>query len=111
MQRKLHIIIVSALCFSVALLAHGGFDHVMGTVSKLENGVLTVDTGKGNVAVKLNEKTELMKGSAKAAMADLTPGVRVVIDIPEGSTDKVAHSVKIGAAGAADAHAGHDAHK
>jgi hypothetical protein len=39
----------------------------------------------------------------------------VVVDIPEGSADKVAHSIKLGAtkAGAApvaDAHA-HDAHK
>jgi hypothetical protein len=30
--------------------------------------------------------------------ADLKPEVRVVVDIPEGSNDNIAHSVKSGAA-------------
>jgi hypothetical protein len=94
----------SAALFSVALWAHGGFDHVMGTVSKLDANVLTVKTTKGDVNVKLNAKTEIMMGDHKAAAADLKVGVRVVVDIPEGSKDNMAHSVKIGA----DAH---DAHK
>lgn len=87
--------------------AHGGFDHVMGTVVKLTDHVLTVKTTKGNVDVKLDDKTELTKNGAKAAMEDLKPGVRVVVDIPEGSKEKIAHSVKIGAAAATD----HDAHQ
>ena len=100
--------------FAVMLLlaafafAHGGFDHVMGTVVKVEGNILTVKTMKGDVAVKLDEKTELMKADQKAQVADLTPGVRVVVDVPEGSKDKVAHSVKIGAATPS---ADHGAHK
>lgn len=88
--------------------AHEGFDHVMGTVVKTSGNVLTVNTGKANVDVKLDEKTELTKDNQKAQLADLKPGVRVVVDIPEGSKDKIAHSVKIGAAAPA---AQHDAHK
>jgi hypothetical protein len=95
------------LLATVAAFAHGGFDHVMGTVVKVANNVLTVKTTKGNVDVKLDDKTEITKDSQKAAAADLKTGVRVVVDIPEGSKDKVAHSVKIGAAAAAT----HDDHK
>jgi hypothetical protein len=92
-----------------AAFAHGGFDHVIGTVSALSGRVLTVKTAKGNVDVRLEDKTEISRGDLKAQAADLKPGVRVIVDIPEGSEDskdKVAHSVKIGTAGAA----AHDAH-
>src|SRR2546428_1425812 len=109
MQRSLRTIIISVFA-SAALFAHGGFDHIKGTVSKLEANVLTVNTGKAKVNVKLNEKTEIMMGDHKAAAADLKVGARVVVDIPEGSKDKIAASVKIGAAGAKDhGHDGHDA--
>src|SRR5260370_1286503 len=102
MQRSLRTIIINMLALgllNVAVWAHGGFDHVMGTVTKLDANVLTVNTGKKDVNVKLNEKTEIMMGDHKAAAADLKVGVRVVVDIPEGSKDKIAASVKIGAAG------------
>jgi hypothetical protein len=85
-------------------LAHGGFDHVMGTVVQVANNVLTVKTAKGNVDVKVDDKTELTKNGQKAQVSDLTPGARVVVDIPEGSNDKLAHSVKIGTATKAAAH-------
>src|SRR5947208_5506337 len=96
-------------CFQ-PLMAHGGFDHVIGTVVKLENNVLTVKTAKGNVDVKLNDKTEITRNDQKAVAADLKPGTRVVVDIPEGSKDKVAHSVKVGVSGAPATHTP-DGHK
>jgi hypothetical protein len=96
-----------SLCLLIALaipmFAHGGFDHVIGTVVGVTNNVLTVKTAKGNVDVKLDDKTELTKGDQKAQVADLKPGTRVVVDIPEGSKDKVAHSVKLGTASPAAA--------
>jgi hypothetical protein len=95
-----------------SLLTHGGFDHVTGTVVKLENSVLTVKTAKGDVPVTLDAKTEITRGDHPAQAADLKAGVRVVVDVPEGSKTNVAHSVKIGAAakaGTATAtdHSGH----
>jgi len=89
---------------AVPIFAHGGFDHVMGTVIGVANNVLTVKTAKGNVDVKLGDKTELTKNGQKAQLGDLAPGARVVVDIPEGNKDKLAHSVKIGAASKAVAH-------
>jgi hypothetical protein len=87
---------VGLLAFAVQLIAHGGFDHVVGTVVKLENNVLTVKTAKGNVDVRLNEKTEITRNDQKVQIADLKPGTRIVVDVPEGSKEKIAHSVKLG---------------
>jgi hypothetical protein len=88
------------LACAVPALAHGGFDHVIGTVVTVSNNVLTVKTAKGNVDVKLDDKTEITKSDQKAQIADLKPGTRVVVEIPEGSKDRIAHSVKLGAASA-----------
>jgi len=96
---------------AASVYAHGGFDHVRGTVVQVSNNILTVKTTQGNVDVKLNDKTELTKDDQKCQISDLTPGVRVVVDIPEGSKDKVAHSVKVGAASKVEDHHEHDTHK
>jgi len=110
MQRTNITTIKPALWAGVALLliamaapvfAHGGFEHVKGTVVKVANNVLTVKTDKGNVDVKLNDKTELTKNGQKAQLADLKAGVRVIVEIPEGSKEKLAKIVRIGAATAA----------
>lgn len=111
MNRKRNTIITRTLglvLLTVMEWAHGGFDHVIGTVTKLDNNVLTVKTAKGDVDVRLNDQTEITKSNLKAGGADLKPGARVVVDIPEGSKDKVAHSVKVGVV-TADQHT-HDAH-
>jgi hypothetical protein len=119
MQRNLSTITIRSAAFWVGLVllafanpifAHGGFDHVTGTVAKVDNNMLTVTTAKGPVVVLLNDKTEITKDAKKAMIADLIVGARVVVDIPEGSKDKLAHSVKIGVATATSADH-HDAHK
>ena len=91
------MIILLAIAASAPAIAHGGFEHVRGTVVKIVNNVLTVKTDKGNVDVKLDSKTDLTRGGQKAQVADLKPGARVIVEVPEGSKDKVAQSVKIGA--------------
>jgi hypothetical protein len=103
--------ICAALCLSLMspalttrLIAHGGFDHVIGIVVKVENNILTVKTAKGNVDVRLNEKTEITRNDQVLPVAELKPGVRVVVDIPEGSRDKIAHSVKVGVSSAPSSH-------
>jgi len=52
------LLTVAALVFAAApMFAHGGFDHVMGTIVKVADNVLTVKTTKGNVDLKLDEKS------------------------------------------------------
>ena len=112
MNRKFISTITRALAaasLAAVAFAHGGFDHVMGTVAKVTGDVLTVKTAKGNVDVKLDSRTELTKNNQKAVLADLTQGARVVVDVPEGNKENLAHSVKIGAIAAAADH-DHDAH-
>jgi hypothetical protein len=99
-KTKLHTIIISLLLGALAF-AHGGFDHVTGTIAKVTGNVVTVKTPKGNVDVKLDAKTEITKDDKPAQASDLKPGVRVVFDIPEGSKDNVAHSAKLGVSTAA----------
>ena len=90
-------LILLVLGASAPAFAHGGFDHIRGTVVKVANNVLTVKTAKGNVDVKLDNRTELTRNDQKAQLADLKVGARVIVEVPEGSKDKIAHSVKIGA--------------
>lgn len=118
MKQPRNIIITSLLTLLLAcsaqVFAHGGFDHVTGTVVKVDNNVLTVRTAKGDVPVTLDAKTEITRGDHSAQAADLKPGLRVVVDVPEGSKTNLAHSVKIGAAAKAGTTAAthdHDGHK
>jgi hypothetical protein len=85
------------LAIASAAFGHAGFNHVMGTVAKISGNVLSVKTAKGNIDVKLGDRTELTRNDRKAQVADLKPGTRVVAEVPEGSKDNVAQSVKIGA--------------
>ena len=94
-------IVAIVIAFAAPLFGHGGFDHVIGTIVGVSGKVLTVKTAKGNVDVKLDDKTEISKNDAKAQVTDLKPGVRVVVDIPEGSKTHIAHSVKLGVVTAA----------
>jgi len=114
MKLRLNTIIISLLlACATQVFAHGGFDHVTGILVKTDNSVLTIRTAKGDVTVTVDAKTEITRNDKPAQAADLKPGLRVVIDIPEGSKIKLAHSVKIGTAAKAatsDAH-DHDAHK
>jgi len=99
---------VIAAVFGVQTFAHGGINHVMGAVVKVENNVLTVKAAKGDVDVKLTGKTELTQGK-KAEIAELKPSARVIVDVPEGGKDFTAHMVKIGVVAATD-HV-HDTHR
>ena len=78
--------------------------------ASLATTLLTVKTAKGNVDVKLDDKTELTKNDQKAQRQDLIPGARVVVDIPEGNKEMLAHSVKIGTAAKTAVSHTHDSH-
>jgi hypothetical protein len=78
--------------------AHSVFNHVMGTVAKRSGNIVTIKTAEGNVDVKLDDRTRLTRNDQKAQLADLKPGTRIVAEVPEGSKDNMAQSVKIGLA-------------
>jgi hypothetical protein len=99
---------ISLLVFAgVPAFAHGDFDHIRGTVVRVTNKVLTIKTTKGNVDVRLDNHTDLTRNDQKAQLADLKRDARVIVDVPEGEKELVAHSVKIGTVTPA---AGHHKH-
>lgn len=90
---------LAATILAATALAHGGFEHVMGTVSKVTAQSVTVTTAaKKNVDVGLNAKTTYTKGDKAATAADMKVGDRVVIDATEVNELLTAASVKIGVA-------------
>jgi len=92
-------IILTLMALAAPSLAHGGFDHVRGTVVSVNDNVLTVKTSTGDVAVKLDSRTQFTKNDRKAQLSDLVPGARVIVEVPqEKNKERVAQSVKIGAA-------------
>ena len=98
MTRRLVAVAILVTLTAVAVLAHDGHVHkIMGTVSKIEaNQVQVQGTDGKNVIVVLNDKTQILKGSVKAALVDLKEGARVVIEA-EGEP-LVAKTVRLGAA-------------
>ena len=89
--------LILAAATLVPAFAHGGFDHIQGTVARVANNVLTIKTAHGNVDVKLDSRTTLTQNNHTALVSDLKPGARVIAEVPEGSKDHVALSVRIGA--------------
>ena len=92
---------------AVPAFAHGDLDHIRGTVVRVTNNVLTIKTTKGNVDVRLDNHTDLTRNDQKAQLADLKRDARVIVDVPKGDKELIAHSVKIGTVTPA---AGHHKH-
>jgi len=101
-------IVVMLTILAASSFAHGGFNHVRGTVVSVTSDAITVKTATGNVTVKLDKQTQYTKNDQKAQLSDVVPGARVIVEAPQAK-DKAAQSVKIGVATTAPpagAHAG-----
>jgi hypothetical protein len=92
-------VIALLLCGSLAplLLAHGNEKHVLGTVTKITDAEITVETApKETVTVKIVAETKFVKSGTEATLKDLKVGDRVAIHAkPVGDTLE-AHEVRFG---------------
>lgn len=86
-----------------AMLAHGGAEHVIGTVKVIKADSLTVENAKHEmITVFLRPDTEVMKSKAKGDLKDLKVGDRVVVHAEKGKTGNLeAEEVDFGIAPAA----------
>jgi hypothetical protein len=86
------------LLFVVPLLyAHGGHDHIMGTVTAVTESRLDVKTREGKaVTIRLTGETKYEKDKKPATLKDLKTGVRVVVDADKDKEALVAKEVRIG---------------
>jgi len=94
--------VVSTICvllfLSVFVFAHGNEKHVMGTVTKVEDGSIVVKTKEGDKTVMVLSTTKFVKGTAAVSQKDVRVGDRVVIHAMPMGDMLQATEVKIGAA-------------
>lgn len=104
MNRKAISAAILVVIFASVTLAHGTYTHVMGTVTKISDTEITVETTDKQVTVvKIASSTSFLKGGAAATLKDLKVGDRVVIHAKPIGTDLVAHEVRFGRVPTADA--------
>ena len=85
------------------VFAHGGNEHVRGIVTQIASQSVTVQTtSKVTRTLTLSDKTTFKQGGKTAHLADLKVGDRVVIDVPEKTTQALL--IQIGAATTTAAH-------
>jgi Domain of unknown function (DUF5666) len=102
---EIHIAILAIV--SLALLpaiatAHGGEEHVTGTVTAISDTSVTVKTTAGKtVEVAFDAKTTYTRAKQPIQKADIKAGDRIVIHAAEVNEKLVAHTVEIGKAAAA----------
>ena len=96
------LLLISAACFtllfSALAFAHGGMDHVMGTVTAVTDHSVSVKVSDGTVTtVEFDGETKFVKGDAPATVKDVQVGSRVVIHAHKHDNSLHAAEVKIGA--------------
>jgi uncharacterized protein DUF5666 len=93
------------LLLSALALAHGGMDHLMGTVTEITGHSLSVKTSDGAVTtVEFDSATKFTKGDDAATVKDVQVGSRVVIHGHKKDNSLHAAEVKIGANAARSQH-------
>src|SRR5262245_15067745 len=109
--KKAAQVAASALLLAAAVaFAHGGFEHVIGTVTQTSAENVSVQTKDGKVVVvAVTAKTTYSRDSKAVTAGDLKVGDRVVIDATPHDGGLTAASVKLGNASAKTAapHAEH----
>ena len=100
---KLHaalLVVVSLALLPTIASAHGGEEHVTGTVTKVSDTSVTVKTTQGKtVEVGFDAKmTTYARAKQTVQKTDIKVGDRIVIHAMEVNEKLVAHSVELGAA-------------
>jgi hypothetical protein len=101
---RLRIQIALVAMLALALLpaivsAHGGEEHVVGTVTKVSDTSVTVKTTAGKIVeVGFDAKTTYARAKLPIQKTDVKVGDRIVIHAVEVNEKLVAHTVELGGA-------------
>ena len=91
--------VVSVALLTTIATAHGGEQHVMGTVTKVSDTAVTVKTTAGKtVEVGFDSKTTYRRAKQPIQKTDIKVGDRIVIHATEVKEKLVARTVEIGTA-------------
>lgn len=89
--------ILAFVVLATVAFAHGTDKHVLGTVTKITDTEVTVETQTKEVqVVKITSDTAFVKSGASATLKDLKVGDRVVIHAKPTGSDLIAHEVRFG---------------
>ena len=87
-MKYLGTLIASFVVSGALVFAHEGNEHIRGVVTELSPQSITLQTAdKKATTLKLTEKTTFQLAGKVAHLADLKVGDRVVVDVPEKSSD------------------------
>jgi len=96
-RRMVALALAVFLPAAVPLLAHGGYNHVVGTVTAMDASHVEVKTRSGKtVSVKLTDATKYTKSGGAAAASDMQVGQRVSVEAKHKGEDLEAEEVKLG---------------
>jgi Domain of unknown function (DUF5666) len=100
MKRHSSILTAAFICtliISTLAFAHGGMEHVLGTVTAVAEHSISVKTRDGAIkTVEFDGETKFVKGDASATVKDVQVGSRVVIHAHNHDNVLHAAEVKIG---------------
>ena len=97
---QIALIAILALALLPAIVsAHGGEEHVVGTVTKVSDTSVTVKTTAGKmVDVGFDAKTTYARAKLPIQKSEVKVGDRIVIHAVEVNEKLIAHTVEVGAA-------------
>jgi hypothetical protein len=96
---KLFVAMMLSLLLTTAALAHGGMEHVLGTVSAVSDHSITLKTTSGETReVGVDGSTKFMRGQTSVSLSDVHVGDRVVIHATKHDEKLQASEVQLGAA-------------
>jgi Domain of unknown function (DUF5666) len=89
--------LLAIVSLATVAFAHGTDKHVLGTVTKITDTEITVETQTKEVqVVRIAPDTSFVKSGANATLKDLKVGDRVVIHAKPVGNDLIAHEVRFG---------------
>ncbi len=98
-------ILICTLLLGTLAFAHGGMEHILGTVTAVTDHSLSVKTRDGAArTVEFDGETKFVKGDAPATIKDVHVGSRVAIHAHKSDNSLHAAEVRIGADAAKSPH-------
>jgi hypothetical protein len=96
MKRILLAALILALFAPTLALAHPGHEHkLMGTITTIDGNKVAMKTTEGKDATfQIVPTTSFKRGKGKGAQADLKVGLRVVVNVGDGSEPMKAKEVQ-----------------
>jgi len=97
-MKQLLSVLAIVLALSAGAFAHEGNDHVRGVVTAVSAQSVTVElANKTTKTLTISDKTAFESAGKPGHLADVKIGDRVVIDVPERTSNAVL--IKVGAGG------------